>query len=424
MNLLQEKFRYQFLLLNILIKSINMIHQMNGTSPRSRIAKLKLLIQSPKNQSLNLSILTLTTRRAKNQRTIELPNTSIKRTNKTQVMESKKKTSPIPLKRRGLVLPLLIDSSSNVINFSAPSSKKLGLSNRRISLPSSESFEVDTPIRDRPTPSLKTRSSYNDPVQIFENLELPITAATALQLFLPHLSLYEQGEILEYKEIYFLGLGVKKIKPNLNAPNQGFDEERGDYNLIAGDQIAYRFEIKEILGKGSFGQVCKCFDHKNQEYVAVKIIRNKRRFHRQAAVEVKVLQHIKKHDPDEFSNAIHLKDHFIFRKHLCISFELLSMNLYELMKSNSFQGFSLNLIRRFALQLLYCLRFAHDHKIVHCDLKPENILLKQSDKSGIKVIDFGSACFENEKIYTYIQSRFYRAPEIILGIDYTMAIDM
>lgn len=57
-------------------------------------------------------------------------------------------------------------------------------------------------------------------------------------------------------------------------------------------------------------------------------------------------------------------------------------------------------------------------------MKPENILLRKINKSGIKIIDFGSGCFENEKIYTYIQSRFYRAPEIVLGIPYTTAIDM
>ena len=61
---------------------------------------------------------------------------------------------------------------------------------------------------------------------------------------------------------------------------------------------------------------------------------------------------------------------------------------------------------------------------MHCDLKPENIMLKQPNKSGIKVIDYGSSCMHNERIYTYIQSRFYRAPEIILGIPYTSAIDM
>lgn len=64
------------------------------------------------------------------------------------------------------------------------------------------------------------------------------------------------------------------------------------------------------------------------------------------------------------------------------------------------------------------------HKIVHCDLKPENILLKTSLKSAIKLIDFGSGCLLGKQIYTYIQSRFYRAPEIILGIQYGHPIDM
>lgn len=107
-----------------------------------------------------------------------------------------------------------------------------------------------------------------------------------------------------------------------------------------------------------------------------------------------------------------------------MTFERLGFNLYELLKNNHFEGLSLSLIRKFAIQLLTALKFVKEQNIVHCDLKPENILLKSNDKAFIKVIDFGSSCFLKERIYTYIQSRFYRAPEIILGIDYTMAIDM
>jgi len=66
----------------------------------------------------------------------------------------------------------------------------------------------------------------------------------------------------------------------------------------------------------------------------------------------------------------------------------------------------------------------YKEKIIHCDLKPENILLRQRGQSAIKVIDFGSSCYEHQKVYTYIQSRFYRSPEVILGIPYSMAIDM
>jgi len=74
--------------------------------------------------------------------------------------------------------------------------------------------------------------------------------------------------------------------------------------------------------------------------------------------------------------------------------------------------------------MLQALKFMRDENIIHCDMKPENILLKSKDKSGIKVIDLGSSCFSDQRIYTYIRSRFYRAPEIMLGIPFTTAIDM
>jgi dual specificity tyrosine-phosphorylation-regulated kinase 2/3/4 len=78
-----------------------------------------------------------------------------------------------------------------------------------------------------------------------------------------------------------------------------------------------------------------------------------------------------------------------------MTFDLLSINLYELTKNNGYYGFPLDLIRRFALQLLNAIYFMHKNGIIHADLKPENVLLKETHKSGIKVIDFGSSCFEN-----------------------------
>ena len=105
-------------------------------------------------------------------------------------------------------------------------------------------------------------------------------------------------------------------------------------------------------------------------------------------------------------------------------FDLLSTNLYDLLKSNGYYGLPLDLIRRMALQVLNALHFLYKNKIVHADLKPENILLKESNKSGLRLIDFGSSCFENKVIYSYIQSRYYRAPEVILGFAYDSKIDI
>jgi dual specificity tyrosine-phosphorylation-regulated kinase 2/3/4 len=78
----------------------------------------------------------------------------------------------------------------------------------------------------------------------------------------------------------------------------------------------------------------------------------------------------------------------------------------------------------YTCSMFLAIDYLHSRRFVYRDMKPENILVRKINKSGIKVIDFGSGCFENEKIYTYIQSRFYRAPEIVLGIPYTTAIDM
>lgn len=66
-----------------------------------------------------------------------------------------------------------------------------------------------------------------------------------------------------------------------------------------------------------------------------------------------------------------MTEHFYFRNHLCIAMELLSINLYELIKDNGFVGFTTNLIRRFTSQMLASLALMRQHRIVHCDLKPE-----------------------------------------------------
>ncbi|KAI1136185.1 hypothetical protein F5Y05DRAFT_113549 [Hypoxylon sp. FL0543] len=241
------------------------------------------------------------------------------------------------------------------------------------------------------------------------------------------LNIYEKGEIVDYNDVYFCGTqNASKVVGDLNSslPNFGYDDERGDYTIVPGDHLAYRYEIVDVLGKGSFGQVVRCIDHKIGVLVAVKIIRNKKRFHQQALVEVNILQKLREWDPQNKHSMVNFTHSFYFRGHLCISTELLDMNLYEFIKSNAFRGFSLKLIRRFTKQMLSSLTILKQHKVIHCDLKPENILLRHPMHSEIKVIDFGSSCFENEKVYTYIQSRFYRSPEVILGMTYGLPIDM
>ena len=198
---------------------------------------------------------------------------------------------------------------------------------------------------------------------------------------------FERKEVLDFDQIYYTP--PSRITRSLQAGvsyNHGFDDERGDYIVVEGDHMCYRYEVIGILGKGSFGQVVQCRDHMTGGSAAVKIIRNKKRFHAQALVEVKILQQLVEwvslplacmrllidgQDPEDTHFMVRMTNNFYFRGHLCIVTELLSINLYELIKANQFAGFSTVLIRQFTTQMLASLQLMRSHRIVHCDLKPE-----------------------------------------------------
>ncbi|KAG8713640.1 hypothetical protein FRC08_013014, partial [Ceratobasidium sp. 394] len=192
---------------------------------------------------------------------------------------------------------------------------------------------------------------------------------------------YERKEMMDFPRVYCVGAGSKKNMATLNnsTNNYGYDDERGDYLVIKHDHLAYRYEIIDTLGKGSFGQVLHCRDHCTGLSVGIKIIRNKKRFHHQALVEIKILDNLRKWDPEEKSHVLKMNEHFTFRNHLCIVTELLSINLYELIKANGFAGFTTALIRRFTSQMLASLVLMRQHRIVHCDLKPEVSALTAKD---------------------------------------------
>ncbi|XP_033221358.1 serine/threonine-protein kinase minibrain [Belonocnema kinseyi] len=208
--------------------------------------------------------------------------------------------------------------------------------------------------------------------------------------------------------------------------NDGWDDDNHDYIIKNGEKFLDRYEIDSLIGKGSFGQVVKAFDHEEQTQVAIKIIKNKKPFLNQAQIEVRLLEMMNRADTENKYYIVKLKRHFMWRNHLCLVFELLSYNLYDLLRNTNFRGVSLNLTRKFAQQLCTALLFLStpELNIIHCDLKPENILLCNPKRSAIKIVDFGSSCQLGQRIYQYIQSRFYRSPEVLLGIPYDLAIDM
>ncbi|XP_022718649.1 dual specificity protein kinase YAK1-like isoform X3 [Durio zibethinus] len=219
--------------------------------------------------------------------------------------------------------------------------------------------------------------------------------------------------------------------PSVGVLNDGYDNVNSDLILtvnfvLINLETQRRYIVKDVLGHGTFGQVAKCWVPETSSFVAVKIIKNQPAYYQQALVEVSILTTLnKKYDPEDKHHIVRIYDYFVYQRHLCICFELLDTNLYELIKINHFRGLSLSIVQLFSKQILRGLALLKDAGIIHCDLKPENILLCTSVKPAeIKIIDFGSACMEDRTVYSYIQSRYYRSPEVLLGYQYTTAIDM
>lgn len=98
--------------------------------------------------------------------------------------------------------------------------------------------------------------------------KFPMTAAQTLKYFMKEMNDYESGEILDFKTVYYLGQSSDKIKGSiLKTPNCGYDDEQGDYKVVLNDHICYRYQVIDFLGKGSFGQALKCYDHKENRFV-------------------------------------------------------------------------------------------------------------------------------------------------------------
>lgn len=106
-------------------------------------------------------------------------------------------------------------------------------------------------------------------------------------------------------------------------------------------------------------------------------------------------------------------------------FEPLAMNLREVLKKYGKNvGLHIKAVRSYTQQLFLALKLLKKAGILHADIKPDNILVNESNLI-LKLCDFGSAShITDNEITPYLVSRFYRSPEIILGMTYDYGIDM
>jgi len=222
---------------------------------------------------------------------------------------------------------------------------------------------------------------------------------------------------------------IQVVRNAVSNPSllDNWDDPDGYYRVILGEMLDNRYHVYSNLGKGVFSTVVKAKDTKeNDKEVAIKIIRNNELMRRASMKEISILTKLKEADPDDKKHVVRMISNFEYRGHICVVFELLGMNLREILKKYGKDvGINIKAVRVYAQQLFLALSLLKKCKILHADIKPDNILVNESKNTVIKLCDLGSASFDNEnEITPYLVSRFYRAPEIILGLAYDSAIDV
>ena len=158
-------------------------------------------------------------------------------------------------------------------------------------------------------------------------------------------------------------------------------------------------------------------------------------------IELEVLATLEANDRAGRFHCVSLREWFDYRGHVCMVFERLGPSLYDFLRKNAYRPFPARLVRAFGRQLLEATAYLHSLSLVHTDLKPENVLLTSGDydrapaggpraparvprHASVRVIDFGSATFEDAHHSAVVSTRHYRAPEVILGLGWSYPADL
>ncbi|KAG8735326.1 dual specificity protein kinase yak1 [Ceratobasidium sp. 414] len=216
-------------------------------------------------------------------------------------------------------------------------------------------------------------------------------------------------------------------KPSKRVYNGGYDNEDHDYIFHVNDVFGpdNQYLVLDDLGQGRCSWVLKCQHVKSKEIVAIKVVKNETAHFQQSMTEISILELLNtRWDPNDEHHIVRLKNTFIHKNHICLVFELLSDSLREISKHASPDGFRPHLVSELTSQLLDAMTVLNEARLIHRDLNPDNILLINLKSPRIKIIDFGSACYEKYPVGTGIQSLAYRSLEELLGMPYDSAVDM
>lgn len=264
--------------------------------------------------------------------------------------------------------------------------------------------------------------------QIDENIEVHLPQEKDCKEFEEFLkkqqsSSFNSDRILDEHEVmqvpYIFDTGLKTVTVN---------------RIVPGSFLTEKYKVEKILASTHFSTVLQCFDVFDRKKVCVKVIHSQKETFDQGLDEIKIMNLLQKSAKGSLvqKNIVRMLEFFYYKESLHIVYELLGENLFVL-NSNSqlFHVFQGDILRKIIKQVLVALAFIHSQGLIHADIKPENILLacpltprKSLNSFDVRLVDFGSSCYQTDTMTTYIQSKAYRAPEVIVGGKYDSKIDI
>eukprot|EP01080_Neovahlkampfia_damariscottae_P004839 gene4839-8424_t len=210
-----------------------------------------------------------------------------------------------------------------------------------------------------------------------------------------------------------------------------FDDEEGYLIFKHGEVFNNNYVSKGFFGKGTYSTVIQAMNISTKEEIAIKIIRNNDIMKRSGLEEIEYIRKLNESDIENKHHIVKMKDNFFHKNHLCIVFEAKMMNLRQILEkfgklNGKNIGIKIDVVRIYAYQLFLSLILLKRNQILHCDIKPDNILINEK-KNEISLTDFGTVLTISECNITktpFIGSRYYRSPEIALGIDFDYKSDL
>ena len=216
------------------------------------------------------------------------------------------------------------------------------------------------------------------------------------------------------------------------VPTNRFSENSQDnenYSLIVSLHDSFVgnngdiYIIQDLVGSGSFAEVYKALNTTTYSVIAFKISKSHPAINAQANREIQILAQLKQFcDENVLDHVGQLIDSFDYLQHKISIFTLYPMTLKQLLFSRDGDGFPLQMVQLVAQCIAPVVSALHELSIIHTDIKPENIVIEED--SNVRLIDFGGCIVQSDPVFRYIQSRYYRAPEVILELPATPAIDV